>query len=58
MLIHLAHLYIEKWILPKIRALMTATVKMTGRIVGNIMAGGIGAGTVVTTGTLHWSPRS
>ena len=38
--------------LPKIRALMTATAKMTGRMVGIIMAGGIGAGTVVTTGTV------
>ena len=38
--------------LPKIRALMTATAKMTGRMVGIIMGGGTGAGTVVTTGTV------
>ena len=38
--------------LPKIRALMTATAKMTGRMVGIIMGGGTGAGMVVTTGTV------
>ena len=31
---------------------MTATAKMTGRMVGIIMGGGTGAGTVVTTGTV------
>ena len=38
--------------MPKIRALMTATAKMTGRMVGIIMGGGTGAGTVVTIGTV------
>ena len=31
---------------------MTATAKMTGRMVGIIMGGGTGAGRVVTTGTV------
>ena len=36
----------KKWILPKIRALMTLKARMTGKMVGIIMGSGTGAGTV------------
>ena len=42
----------KKWILPKIRALMTLKARMTGKMVGIIMGAGTGAGTVVTAGTV------
>ena len=43
---------INRWILPKMRALMTPTARMTGRMVGIIIGAGTGAGTVVTAGTV------
>ena len=36
----------KKWILPKIRALMTLKARMTGKMVGIIMGSGTGAGSV------------